>query len=304
MRIVFMGTPEFAVPSLARLLADGHSICAVFTQPDKPKGRKLLLSPPPVKALALKAGLPIEQPVSLRGAQPMEALEHLAPELIVVVAYGKLLPPEVLALPKHGCINIHASLLPKYRGAAPIQWAVLHGETETGVTAMQMDAGLDTGDMLLQARLPIDEEVSAGELQAKLRALGADLLSDSVKRLQAGTLTPQKQEDAHASYAPLLTKALSPMQFSRTARQLHNQVRGLSPWPCAELLFEGRRLRVLKTRLAPEEDFRSEPGKIMREKNRLLLCCGDGKALELLEVQPEGKRVMDAAAFLRGQSKC
>jgi len=289
MRIVFMGTPDFAVPCLERLLADGHEVIAVFCQPDKPKGRKMQLTPPPVKQAALAHNLRVEQPEKLRNnTEAIDLLRALAPELTVVVAYGKILPQEVLDIPAHGCINVHASLLPKYRGAAPIQWAVLNGECETGVTTMQMDAGIDTGDMLLQAKTPIPADMTAGELHDILSVLGAEVLSDTLKSLEQGKLIPRKQDGALATYAPMLSKALSPLDFTKPARVLHNQVRGLNPWPGAAMEFEGRPLKAHRARVAPEG---GPPLRVL---------CGDGQYLELLVVQAEGKRAMEADEFLNG----
>jgi len=289
MRIAFMGTPAFAVPCLERLIRDGHEILAVFCQPDRPKGRKMQITPPPVKQAALAHGLCVEQPEKLRNNTDVFALlRSLAPELIVVVAYGKILPQEILDIPKHGCINVHASLLPRYRGAAPIQWAVLNGESETGVTTQRMDAGIDTGDILLQAKTPISEEMTAGELHDILSELGAEVLSDTLKLLGQGKLVPHKQDDSLASYAPMLSKALSLLDFARPAHALHNQVRGLNPWPGAVMEFEGRPLKVHKARVAQQDG------------SPLRILCGDGKHLELLTVQAEGKRTMGADEFLNG----
>ena len=289
MRIVFMGTPAFAVPCLTRLLADGHEIQAVFCQPDKPQGRKMRITLPPVKQAAISHGLRVEQPAKLRGnTEALSLLRALAPELVVVVAYGKILPQEVLDIPAHGCVNVHASLLPKYRGSAPIQWAVINGETETGVTTMQMDAGIDTGDMLLQAKTPIPEDMTAGELHDILSELGAEVLSDTLNLLGQGKLVPRKQDDALATHAPMLSKELSPLDFSKPAHALHNQVRGLHPWPGAAMEFQGRPLKVHKTRVAEQGG------------SPLALLCGDGKYLELLVVQAEGKRAMEAEEFLNG----
>ena len=289
MRIVFMGTPAFAVPCLERLLADGHEVPAVFCQPDRPKGRKMLLTPPPMKQAALAHGLRVEQPEKLRNnTEALDLLRTLAPALIAVVAYGKILPQALLDIPKYGCINVHGSLLPKYRGAAPIQWAVLNGERETGVTTMQMDAGIDTGDMFLQAKTPIPEDMTAGELHDVLSGLGAEVLSDTLKSLEQGTLVPIKQDGALATYAPMLSKELSPLDFAKPAQMLHNQVRGLSPWPGAAMEFEGRPLKVHKSRVAPEGG------------SPLRILCGDGQYLELLVVQAEGKRAMEAEKFLNG----
>jgi len=289
MNIVFMGTPAFAVPCLERLLADGHDIAAVFCQPDKPQGRKMQLAPPPVKQAALARHLPVLQPEKLRNHQEIfTLLRALAPELIVVVAYGKILPQEVLDIPEYGCVNVHASLLPKYRGAAPYQWAVLNGESETGVTTQRMDAGIDTGDMLAQAKTPIPEDMTAGELHDILSVLGAQVLSDTLNLLAQGKLVSRKQDDALATYAPMLSKALSPLDFGKSAHVLHNQVRGLNPWPGAVMEFEGRPLKVHKARVAREGG------------SPLRVPCGDGKYLELLTVQAEGKKAMPAEEFLRG----
>jgi len=289
MRIVFMGTPDFAVPCLERLLADGHEVAAVFCQPDRPQGRKMRLTPPPVKQAALAHALRVEQPEKLRkNAEVYALLRTLAPELIVVVAYGNILPKKMLEIPPHGCINVHASLLPKYRGAAPIQWAVLNGEPETGVTTMRMDAGVDTGDMLLQAKTPIPEDMAAGELHGVLGALGAEVLSDTLKLLGQGKLISRKQDDALATHAPMLSKELSPLDFSKPAQALHNQVRGLNPWPGATMAFEGRPLKVHKARVARQGG------------SPLCVPCGDGQYLELLVVQAEGKKAIVADEFLRG----
>ncbi|MCL2107265.1 MAG: methionyl-tRNA formyltransferase [Oscillospiraceae bacterium] len=299
MRIIFMGTPEFAVPCLKRLVEDGHELAAVFTQPDKPKGRRLVLTPPPVKRAALEAGLRVEQPVTLRDGTASAIFEELRPELAVVVAYGKLLPPELLDLPKHGCINLHASLLPKYRGAAPIQWAILNGERESGVSTMRMDAGLDTGDILLQDKIEIPEDMTAAQLHDQLSLLGARTLQRTLDFLQNGALKPVRQDDAMASCAPMLSRAHSPLDWNRPARELYNQVRGLQPWPCATAVWNGKTLRVRAAQFAAR-DTRLSPGEFIVEGDRLFVCCGDGNLLELLEVQQEGKKAMDTSSFLRG----
>jgi len=289
MNIVFMGTPAFAVPCLERLLADGFDVPAVFCQPDKPQGRKMKLTAPPVKQAALAHGLPVLQPEKLRGNQEaFSLLRSLVPDLIVVVAYGQILRQELLDIPKYGCINVHASLLPKYRGAAPIQWAVLNGEAETGVTTMRMGAGIDTGDMFLQKKVPIPEDMTSGELHDVLSELGAQVLSDTLKLLPQGKLIAQKQDDSLATYAPMLSKALSPLDFAKPARVLHNQVRALNPWPGATMEFGGRQLKVHKARVAEQGG------------SPLCIPCGDGKYLELLVVQAEGKKAMPAEEFLNG----
>ena len=292
MRIIFMGTPQFAVPCLEALIAAGHEIAAVFCQPDKPQGRKMQLCPPPVKLCALAHGLPVHQPGKLRGnGEVLELLQALVPDVIVVVAYGKILPQEVLDVPKHGCVNVHASLLPNYRGAAPIQWAVLNGETETGVTTQQMDAGIDTGDVLVRETCEIPEDMTAGELHDVLSELGAGTLMRTMELLEQGKLNPVKQDDAQASYAPMLSREMSPIDWSRSAWEIHNQVRGLHPWPGATMEFDGCWLKVHEARV-------SETG-----ESPLHIPCGDGKFVELLSVQAPGKQAMPAGEFLRGRRR-
>lgn len=300
MRIVFMGTPEFAVPSLSRLLADGHTVAAVFTQPDKPKNRGMKLTPSPVKQAALSAGIPVYQPATLKGEEPLEALRTLAPELIVVAAYGKLLPKAVLEVPKLGCINVHSSLLPKYRGAAPINWAIVNGERETGVTIMCMAERLDAGDILSQAAIPIGEDETAEELHDRLAALGGELLSQTVRELAAGTAVRTPQNEAEHTYAPMLSRELSPLDFRKSARALHNQIRGLTPWPASSAVVAGREFKVYASRCTGEETD-AAPGTLLRAgAEGIVLACGDGKALTLTEVQAPGKRRMAAADYLRG----
>lgn len=297
MRVVFMGTPDFAVPCLKRLLEDGHQVPLVVTQSDKPKGRGHQLAPPPVKAFTLTCGIEVYQPKSLKNEEAAAKIAAAEPQVIVVVAYGKLLPQAVLDLPPMGCINVHASLLPRYRGAAPIQWAVLNGETESGVTTMLMEAGLDTGDMLLTSRCPIPEEMTAGELHDRLSADGAELLSRTLKELEAGTLHPIKQNDEESCYAPMLDKSLSPLDWSKTAGQLHNQVRGLNSWPSATTRFEGKTLKIHRSRVGEPGDA---PAGTIVKLDPLTIACGGGTTLVLLEVQGEGAKRMATADFLRG----
>lgn len=297
MNVIFMGTPEFAVPCLERLIEDGHHVSLVVTQADKPKGRGQKMMPPPVKECALKHGIPVLQPASLKNEEVQETLRGHQPELIVVVAYGKILPRTVLEMPKHGCINVHASLLPRYRGAAPIQWAVLSGEVESGVTTMYMDVGLDTGDMLLSDRCAIEPDLTAGELHDRLSVMGAEVLSKTLKALEKGELQRIPQNDAESCYAPMLDKSLCPMDFTKTARQLHDQVRGLSPWPVATVVREGKRLKIHRTHVADAVD--AIPGQIVSAQP-LIVACGEGTALEICEVQAEGGKRMDAAAYFRG----
>ena len=296
MRIVFMGTPDFAVPSLQALLDAGHEIAAVYTQPDKPVGRRQLLTPPPVKELALRCGLPVYQPTKLRDGTEAARLRELAPDLIAVVAYGRILPKEILEIPRLGCVNVHGSLLPKYRGAAPIQWAVINGETETGITTMVMGEGLDTGDILMVQRTPIDPEETAGELFERLAPMGAACLVKTAAALEAGRIAPVKQDESRATYAPMLEKKMAALDFTRSAGELHNLIRGLNPWPVAVTDFAGKRLKVFAARV---EKGSGEPGTVL-DAGRFVVACGDG-ALRFTEVQLEGSRRMSAGEFLRGK---
>ena len=300
MRIVFMGTPEFAVPCLQKLIDCGHEVTGVFTQPDKPQGRKMVLTPPPVKVLATENGIPVYQPVKMRDGTALEMLKEAAPELVIVVAYGKILPKEILEFPKYGCINIHASLLPKLRGAAPIQWSVINGFDKTGVTSMQMDEGLDTGDMLLKGELEIGENETAGELHDRLSALGADILEKTIDALIKGELSPEVQNHDEFTYAPMLSKELSPIDWSMTAQQMHNKIRGLSPWPSANATLGGKKVKIHKSVIAPEKGSRA--GEVVVCDKRLVVCCGDMNCIEILNLQAEGKKAMAAADFLRGNS--
>lgn len=259
LKIVFMGTPDFAVPGLRRLIEDGHEVAGVFTQPDKPKGRKQILTMPPVKKLALEHHIAVFQPQKMRDGSAYAILKDLSPDLIVVVAYGKILPEDILNLPRYGCINIHGSLLPRYRGAAPIQWSVINGEKVTGVTAMQMDAGLDTGDMLGTVQTEIGENETSGELYERLAQLGASLLSQTIADIAAGRAKRTPQDDALSSYAPMLSKELSPIDWHKSAAVVHNQVRGLSPWPGASTRLEGKILKIHRTVLAGAGKGSREP---------------------------------------------
>lgn len=300
MRIVFMGTPDFAVPSLKALIASGHEVCGVFTQPDKPKNRGMKLQSSPVKEYSLSIGLPVFQPAKMRDGEALGILRELEPELIVVAAYGKILPPEILELPKWGCVNVHSSLLPKYRGAAPINWAILNGEDETGVTIMYMAEGLDTGDILAQRSTPIDINENAAELFSRLADLGAKLLIEVLKQLDQGTAAAVPQDDNLSCYAPMLSKELSPLDWAKTARQLHDQVRGLYPWPAATAILDTVRCKIVRTSL-PGEHSGQTPGTVLQaDKRGLRISCGDGEILEILELQPDGKKVMAASAFLMG----
>lgn len=295
MRIVFMGTPDFAVPCLQRLLEDGHEVPAVFTQPDKPVGRHAVLTPPPVKQLALSHGIPVYQPTKMRDGTVAALLRELAPDCLVVVAYGRILPQEILDVPPRGCVNIHGSLLPRYRGAAPIQWSVIRGETVTGVTSMFMDAGMDTGDIIDTLTTPIGENETAGELFERLAPLGARLLSTTLAAIADGTVTRRPQNDAEATMAPMLEKAMGRLDLTRPARELHNQVRGMNPWPGAFCTAGGKTLKIHETRVAAGS---GAPGTLLCA-DPVTVACGEG-ALQLVTVQPEGKPRMAAEAWLRG----
>lgn len=300
MRIVFMGTPEFAVPCLQKLIDCGHEVTGVFTQPDKPQGRKMIMTPPPVKELALANGIPVYQPVKMRDGTALEMLREANPDLAIVVAYGKILPKEILEFPKYGCINIHASLLPKLRGAGPIQWSVINGFEKTGVTSMQMDEGLDTGDMLIRKEIAIGENETAGELHDRVSALGAEVLEETINALIAGELKPEKQNHDEFTYAPMLSKELSPIDWNLTAREVHNKIRGLSPWPSASAVLNGKKVKIHKSILAAETN--KPAGEVVENGKRLVVACGDGKCIEILTIQAEGKKAMSAADFMRGNS--
>lgn len=299
-----MGTPDFAVSSLERLIAEGHEVVGVFTQPDKPKGRKHILTPPPVKECALLHHIPVYQPESLKHGEAMPILEQAQPDVIVVAAFGMLLKSDVLDFPKYGCINVHASLLPKYRGAAPINACILNGETETGVTTMLMNEGLDTGDILLSETVAIGENETAGELFDRLAVLGGTVLAKTLEAIEAGTLTRTPQDDAQSCYAGMLSKADSPVDWTRPAQEVHNRIRGLSPWPGALTTRDGSPLKLHRSVLAPECSDEmtgcSEAGALFAEQGRLFVRCGDGNYVELLEVQPHGSRAMDTKSYLLG----
>jgi methionyl-tRNA formyltransferase len=296
MRVVFMGTPDFAVPSLQKLLDAGFEVCAVYTQPDKPKGRGHKLQAPPVKELALRHEIPVFQPASLRKEEVQQELKSFQPDVIVVVAYGKILPKAVLDLPRLGCINVHGSLLPKYRGAAPIQWTVINGDGTGGVTTMFMGEGLDTGDMLLKAETPVGAEETAGQLFDRLKDLGADLLLETLEKLERGKLTPVPQNEEDATHAPMLSKELSVIDWSKPARELHDLIRGLNPWPSAYSYLDGKKLKIHASRVA---EGSGEAGKAFSKDGNLLVYCGKD-ALELTEIQTENGKRMDGKSYLLG----
>ena len=298
MRIVFMGTPDFAVPSLQALIDAGHDVCAVYTQPDKPQGRKQILTAPPVKTLALEHDIPVFQPNTLKNEDEQARLRELAPEVIIVVAYGKLLPKAVLDIPPHGCINVHGSLLPRWRGAAPIQWAVIAGDEMAGVTTMQMAEGLDTGDMLLTYETKVGEKETAGELFDRLAQSGAELLTQTLVKLDE--ITPRPQDDAQSCYAHMLDKQMAVIDWSKSAHEIDCLIRGLNPWPIALTTLSGERLKVFA---AEKANGRGEPGTVLEAdpKKGLTVACGEG-ALKLTEIQLVGGKRMKATDFLRGHA--
>ena len=298
MRIVFMGTPDFAVPSLQALIDAGHEVCAVYTQPDKPQGRKQILTAPPVKTLALEHDIPVFQPNTLKNEDEQARLRELAPEVIIVVAYGKLLPKAVLDIPPHGCINVHGSLLPRWRGAAPIQWAVIAGDEMAGVTTMQMAEGLDTGDMLLTYETKVGEKETAGELFDRLAQSGAELLTQTLVKLDE--ITPRPQDDAQSCYAHMLDKQMAVIDWSRSAHEIDCLIRGLNPWPIALTTLSGERLKVFAAEKAAGN---GEPGTVLEAdpKKGLTVACGEG-ALKLIEIQLVGGKRMKANDFLRGHA--
>ena len=297
MRLIFMGTPDFAVPSLERLIADGHEVSLVVTQPDKPVGRKQILTPPAVKVCALAHNIEVYQPTSMRSDESYARLAEEKADAIIVVAYGKILPKSILDLTPNGCINVHGSLLPRYRGAAPVQWAVLNGDIEAGVTTMLLDEGVDTGDMLLSFSRPLDDTITGGELFDLLAQDGAGLLSRTLIELTAGTLTPTPQPAEGACYASMLDKSMCPLDWNKPARTLHNQVRGMNPWPVATCRVDGKAMKVFVSRVGEATD--AAPGTVVCGQP-LTVACGDGLTLILDEIQAEGSRRMAAADYLRG----
>ena len=296
MKIVFMGTPDYAAVTLEKLIESDHEIAGVFAQPDKPVGRKQILTPPPVKVTAEKHGIPVYQPNTLRDGEALGILKGINPDIIVVVAYGKILPEEILTLPKYGCVNGHASLLPKYRGASPIQWCIVCGEEKTGVTVMKMDVGMDTGDILTQCEVEIGETETAEELFDRLSVISADLMLETIKNIE--NITPVKQNDEEATYAPIIKKEMALLDFSKSAKELYNAVRGYYSWPVAFFFLNGKRIKVIKSEIGSET---SKPaGTVVGNTECLEIACGDGKTLKLLTVQPEGKGQMTAKQMLNG----
>ncbi len=298
MKIVFMGTPDYSVETLKLLIEKGHDVVGVFAQPDKPVGRKRILTPPAVKVYAESMGIKVYQPDSMRDGKALEILKELNPDIIVVVAYGKILPKEILNLPKFGCINGHASLLPKYRGASPIQWCIVCGETKTGVTVMQMDEGMDTGDILSQKEVEIGENETAEQLFERLSVVSAELTAETLNDIEMGNVNPVKQVEKDATYAPILKKEMALLDFNRTSEQLFNAVRGYYSWPCAYFFLNGRRVKVIESRIG--EKCSAKAGEVVGNSVTLDIACSDGKFLSLLSIQPEGSKVMSAKQMLMG----
>lgn len=297
MRVVFMGTPDIAATCLKRILADGFEVVGVYTQPDRPKGRGMKLTASPVKEVALEAGIPVFQPESFREDETVEELKALKPDICAVVAYGRILPQKVLDVPGLGCINIHASLLPKYRGSAPYQWAVLNGEKETGVTAMYLCREMDAGDMIDRVKTLIGENETAGELLDRLAVLGAELLSKTLTRFTQGKVPAQKQDESQVSFAPMLEKTMCPIDWSKTAQQVHDHVRGLQPWPVATMELNGIPFKVHETRIVSGS---GAPGTVLGlTKTGLVLACGEG-AVEVRVLQAQGGKRMNAPDYFRG----
>jgi len=305
LKIVFCGTPSFAVPTLKAVLRAGHHVALVVTQPDRSGGRGMTLITPPVKQTALAAGLPVVQPEKIKKNEEFRALlERIAPDVILVVAYGRIIPKWMLDLPRYGNLNLHASLLPKYRGAAPIQWAVANGEPETGATTMRLDEGLDTGDILLQRTLPIAPDQTSEDVFPLLSELGAALMVETLEGLAAGTIIPRKQDGALATHAPILTRDDGRMDFTQPAMTLYNRWRGFQPWPGAWTMLSKKKFvaqRLMPLDAGSLSGGPDEPGTLRVEQGRMFVRCGEGTWLELVEVQLEGKKRMSAAEFLRGQ---
>jgi len=299
MRIVFMGTPDFAVPSLEALLKSDDQVVGVVTQPDRPKGRGQEVMFSPVKVVCQREGIPVLQPLKMKDPAFLDALREWKPDVIAVTAFGRILPPVILALPPRGCINVHGSLLPKYRGAGPVQWAIIRGERETGITTMFMAEGMDTGDMLLRETVEIRPEDTAGTLAPRLAGVGGRLLVETLRRLKAGTLTPERQDDAQATMAPLLKKEDGLIDWTRPATEITNRVRGLSPWPGACTYVNGERWTLCRVSVG-EESHNAAPGTVTRvTKDRIDVATGGG-TLQILDIQPSNSRRMTVAQYLAG----
>ena len=294
-----MGTPDFAVPCLEALIKNGHNVSLCVTKPDMPVGRKQILTAPPVKNLALANNIKVYQPNSLRTDEAFRIIDNEQPDVIVVVAYGKILPKNILDIPKYGCVNVHASLLPKLRGASPIQWSIVTGEEETGVTTMLMDEGLDTGDMLLTAKTDILDEDNAETLHDRLSILGSNLIIETLEGLENNTIAPKKQPNECHSYAPIINKEMGKLDFNKPARELFNLIRGFNPWPCCYFIYNGKRIKVFSSSVCGKSN--DEVGSVQVIDNKPYVVCGDGLLLELVEICPEGSKKMSGSAAVAGR---
>lgn len=301
MKIVFMGTPEFAVPCLQKIIDEGHEVVAVVTQPDKPKGRGKKLAMPPVKELALKYDIPVYQPLKAREESFVDTLKEMNPELIVVVAFGQILPKSILDIPKYGCVNVHASLLPRYRGAAPLNWVIINGEEKTGVTTMYMDEGLDTGDMILKSEIPLDDEITAGELHDKMMIDGAKVLKETIDLIEKGEAPREKQSNEDTCYSPIMNKSLGNIDWNKSAIDIHNLVRGINPWPSAYTTYEGQTMKIWKTKVI-DKNSDKDPGTIISvDKEGINISTSEG-IVQIKEIQMAGKKRMEVPEYIKGNN--
>ncbi len=298
MNILFMGTPEFAVPTLEALITSDHKVVGVYTQPDKAVGRKQIMTPPPVKVCALANKIPVYQPDTLKTEEEQKIIRDIAHDIIVTVAYGKILPEAVLSIPGYGCINGHASLLPRHRGASPIQWSIVCGDKKTGITTMYMAKGIDTGDMLLKCETEIGENETAGELHDRLAVMSADLMLKTLEGLKEGKIIPQKQDDSVSTYAPIITKEMGFLRFDKKAQDICNLIRGFNPWPAAYFFIDGKRVKVFAAKVSSKTD--KAPATVIKSEGELVVACAEGTSLSLTEIQPEGSKRMSAKDYLIG----
>lgn len=298
MKIIFMGTPEFAVPTLKAVVEAGHEVVGVYTQTDKAVGRKQIMTPPPVKVCATELGIPVFQPETLRDGEAEQNIRSLNPDAIVTVAYGKILPESILNIPKYGCINGHASLLPRHRGASPIQWVIVSGDKKTGITTMYMAKGIDTGDMLLKCETEIGEYETAGELHDRLSVMGASLMVETLEKLPRGEIIPEKQDDSLSTYAPIINKEMGFLTFDKPAVEIFNLIRGFNPWPAAYFMLDGKRIKVFASKVSGKTE--KPAGTIVSSNGELTIACAEGTSLTLTEIQPEGSKRMSARDYLVG----
>lgn len=301
MKILFMGTPEIAVPCLQKIIDEGHEVLGVVTQPDKPKGRGNKLAMPPVKELAIKYDIPVYQPVKARDEEFVKVLEEINPELIVVVAFGQILPKSILDIPKYGCVNVHVSLLPKYRGAAPINWVIINGEEKTGVTTMYMDEGLDTGDIILTKEMELSDEITAGELHDKMMIYGADLLKETIDLIAKGEAPRIKQNHDETCYAPIMKKTLGDINWNKPAKEIHNLIRGVNPWPSAYTQYEGQTMKIWKT-IVLDKVSKETPGTILSVGKDGIEVSTNDNVLLIKEIQMSGKKRMLVSEYIKGNS--